>query len=72
MTFMYHASNLQRMHIFVGRLIFFFLLQKNSYGRDSVEPAIKPGETALVCNLVNCACAHIIVRMTTDKSYNNV
>lgn len=24
---------------------------KNRYGRDSVEPAIKPGETALVCTL---------------------
>ena len=34
----------------VGRLILLF--SKYSYGRDSVEPAIKPGEAALVCKLV--------------------
>ena len=47
-TYLHHA--LQDCIGCVGRLILLF--SKYSYGRDSVEPAIKPGEAALVCKLV--------------------
>lgn len=58
----------------VGRLILLF--SKYSYGRDVVEPAIKPGEAALVCKL---AIAHThflpfrcqeMIHMSTDRLEN--
>lgn len=44
--FLFHVASVKA-QIFVFRRIMQCL--KYRYGRDSVEPAVKPGETALVC-----------------------
>jgi len=38
---------------------FCILYSQNSYARDSVEPAIKPGESALVSEHFSTLCVHL-------------